>query len=543
MIVNIECHTKMVKDLPTKRMGIFFSLLFFLISFDFICYSQTPSIVWQYTYGGSDNDYASFICPTNDHGFIAIGSTLSVNGLVSGNHGGEDTWVTKMDSLGNLIWAKCYGGALVETGASIQQTSDGGYIMISTTLSTDGQITNYFGGSDIWVVKIDDTGKINWAKNYGSSGPDFGYFIVQTSDGGYILAGMTNTNSGQVTGFHGGTGYDIWIVKIDDTGALKWEHCYGGSANDAVSAIHQTSDGGYIVAGYTSSSDGDVTFNHGADDYWVFKLNDTGAINWQKTYGGSFEDFAYSISQTVDGGFIVAGETLSNDGDVIGNHGLYDSWTVKLDDTGNITWEKCYGGSNIDGANYVLQTSDSGYLMVGSTLSTDGEVTKSYGTTDMWVVKTDLSGNLQWQKSLGGSHKEYGKCAVQINDSNFAILGCTASDDSNVTLNYGDTTGTFDFWLVKIHGVSNTLFAQQAIKKDLYTNIYPNPVSNQLYVEMPQGYENASLSISDVFGRQIPLRQQSNGTSRCISFSDVVSGIYFLQITNNSCSQTYKVVH
>ncbi|MHA1651797.1 MAG: hypothetical protein ACTSYB_16515, partial [Candidatus Helarchaeota archaeon] len=189
---------------------------------------------------------------------------------------------------------------------------------------------------------------------------------------------------------HGG--YDFWVVKLSSTGVIEWQKCLGGSNNDWVYSVQQTADGGYIVAGFTVSNDGDVSGNHDGEDFcdfWVVKLSSTGVIEWQKCLGGSNYERAYSVQQTADGGFIVAGETKSNDGDVSGNHGGYDFWVVKLSSTGVIEWQKCLGGINDEGAYSVQQTADGGYIVAGYTDSNDGDVSGKHGVCacDFWVVK------------------------------------------------------------------------------------------------------------------------------------------------------------
>jgi len=291
----------------------------------------------------------------------------------------------KLDETGNIQWQKYLGGSDGDGAFSIQQTSDGGYIVAGVAYSNDGDVSGNHGDSDYWIVKLDETGNIQWQKCLGGSREDVAKSIQQTSDGGYIVAGITPSNDGDVSGNHGSA--DYWIVKLDETGKIQWQKCLGGSDGDGAFSIQQTSDGGYIVAGVAYSNDGDVSGNHGDSDYWIVKLDETGKIQWQKCLGGSSYDEAYSIQQTSDGGYIVAGYTYSNDGDVSGNHGDFDYWIVKLDETGNIQWQKCFGGSSYDYAQSIQQTSDGGYIVAGWTESNDGDVSGNHGNSDYWIVK------------------------------------------------------------------------------------------------------------------------------------------------------------
>jgi hypothetical protein len=280
---------------------------------------------------------------------------------------------------------------------SIRQTSDGGYIVSGNTYSNDGDVSGNHGNSDYWVVKLDSTGNIQWQKCLGGSLNDNGTSIEQTADGGYIVAGITSSNDGDITGFHGIQ--DYWVVKLDVTGIIQWQKCLGGTNQDQATSIWQTSDGGFTVAGVVGSNDGDVTGNHGAEDYWVVKLDGSGTLVWQQCLGGTDGEVAISIQQTADSSYIVAGYTWSNDGNVTGNHGLDDYWVVKLDISGNLLWQKCLGGTIQDYGGFIQQTVDGGYIIAGSTLSNDGDVTGNHGNHDYWVVKLSALTSIEEYKT------------------------------------------------------------------------------------------------------------------------------------------------
>jgi hypothetical protein len=209
--------------------------------------------------------------------------------------------------------------------------------------------------------------------------------VQQTSDGGYVVTGQTNSTQGDVSGNNGAI--DVWVVKLSATGTIQWQKCLGGSSNDYGTSIKQTSDGGYIVGGKTDSNNGNVTGNNGAQNVWLVKLTSTGTITWQKCYGGTGFDGANSVQPTNDGGYIFAGEASSNTIDVSGNHGSYDFWVVKTNSVGVITWQKCLGGSVTDIANSVQQTSDNGYVIGGRASSSNGDITNAKGLDDFWIVK------------------------------------------------------------------------------------------------------------------------------------------------------------
>ncbi len=403
----------------------------------------------NWIYGGSGHDDTTSIQLTTDGGYIIAGDTSSNDGDVTGNHGNYDYWVVKLDSAGSIQWQKCLGGSSNEVSQSIKPTTDGGYIIAGNTSSNDGDVTGHHGLQDFWVVKLDSAGSIQWQKCLGGSSHDAAYSVQQTADGGYIVAGSTSSNDGDVTGYHGLQ--DSWIVKLNASGTIQWQKCLGGSSDDYIYDVQQTADGGYIVAGTTYSNDGDVTGNHGGYDYWIVKLNASGVIQWQKCLGGSGSEWAYSVQQTADGGYIVAGYTYSNDGDVTGNHGNNDYWVVKLDSAGSIQWQKFIGGSSNEFAQSIKPTTDGGYIIAGYTSSNDGDVTGNHGGYDYWIVKLNASGVIQWQKCLGGSVTDAAFSVQQIADGGYIVAGSTLSNNGDVTGNHGG----YDIWIVKLDASGN----------------------------------------------------------------------------------------
>ncbi|HLG36193.1 MAG TPA: SprB repeat-containing protein, partial [Bacteroidia bacterium] len=365
------------------------------------------TLQWQKCLGGVNYDYGYSVQQTFDGGYIVCGQAKSTDGDVIGNHGGYDYWVVKLSPSGSVQWKKCYGGTLDDYGYSIRQTTDGGYIVAGSSQSVDGDVIMQIGNFDFWIIKLDAAGNILWQKSLGGTEWDWTRSIRQTTDGGYIIAGNTYSNNGNVNGWHpgynssGGILPDGWLVKIDSAGNLQWQKCLGGSHIDELRCVRQTADGGYIVAGNTGSDDGDVTGWHPGyalfdsahiADKWVVKLDSNGNIQWQKCLGGSRTDGGASVYQTTDGGYIVQGRTGSNDGDVIGIHQdslnfSDDSWLVKLSATGAIEWQKCLGGSVNDWGSTVLQTNDYGFIAAGMTYSNDYDVSGNHGNLDAWVVK------------------------------------------------------------------------------------------------------------------------------------------------------------
>ncbi|MDR2353255.1 MAG: T9SS C-terminal target domain-containing protein [Deltaproteobacteria bacterium] len=435
----------------------FFALMVKAENFDSI-------IEWQKSFGGSEPDSASSITITSDGGYLIAGYSESNNGDATANRGNRDYWIVKIDALGNIQWQKSLGGSGWDYAHSSQQTFDGGYIIAGESKSNDGDVIRNPRSnencsidncnSDYWIVKLDSQGNIQWQKSLGGSGEDIAKSIKTTSDGGYIIAGDSDSNDGDVTGNHGKI--DYWIVKLDSHGNMLWQKSLGGSLWDYANAIKITLDGGYIIAGDSSSNDGDVKGNHGGRDYWIVKIDSQGEIKWQKSFGGRGLESARDIQQTFDSGFIIVGESSSNERDLTVNKGNYDAWIVKVDSLGTLQWQKSLGGSEGDYAISCQISTDGGYMIVGYSESNDGDIKDNYGKVDYWIVKLDSQGTLQWQQSFGGSDWDEPSSIQITSDGGYIIAGGSLSNDGDVTLNFGYS----DYWIVKLRNIVNTMTSQ-----------------------------------------------------------------------------------
>ena len=406
----------------------------------------SQNIEWETNLGGSIDDTAYSIKQTNDGGYIVAGFSMSTNGDVGGNNGSLDLWIVKLDNTGILVWETNLGGSTIDNAYSIQQTTDNGYIVAGSSGSNDGDVGGNNGQNDFWIVKLDSTGSLVWETNLGGSNLDIARSIEQTTDSGYIVAGSSNSTNGDVGGNNGAN--DFWIVKLDSTGSLVWETNLGGSNDDFAHSIEQTTDGGFIVAGRSESANGDVGGNNGGIDFWIVKLDSTGILVWETNLGGSNWDEASSIEQTTDEGYIVTGLSFSNDGDVGGNNGNSDYWIVKLDSTGSLVWETNLGGNSTDEAYSIAQTTDGGYIVAGYSFSIDGDVGGNYGQKDYWILKLDSTGNLVWETNIGGSDNDIARSIEQTTDGGYIIAGSSSSINNDV----GGNNGANDFWIVKLDG-------------------------------------------------------------------------------------------
>lgn len=292
--------------------------------------STAGNILWQKALGGSGLELILFssIIATTDGGYMVLGSTNSTDGDVSNNHGGLDYWLLKLDGNGNIVWQKTYGGSKDDVSMSIVAAADG-YLLTGQSNSSDGDVTGNHGGADAWVVKVDVNGHKLWQKSLGGSGNEFGYIPRPVPGGGYIMSGQTTSpNDGDVKGFRGD--YDAWVVRTDANFGITWQKPLGSSQYEDNYSVSPLADGGYLVAALTNGNDGDVSGNLGGYDAWFVKLDSDGNIKWQKTFGGSGDDNPTNVLPTVDGGLIFGGQTSSKDGDVRGHHGDVDAWLFTL---------------------------------------------------------------------------------------------------------------------------------------------------------------------------------------------------------------------
>ena len=322
-----------------------------------------------------------------------------------------DAWLVKLDGTGDMEWNLTYGGPGDDRANDMCKTTDGGYLLGGVTGSSGA------GNLDFWLIKVNATGAMQWNKTYGGPNTDQGYWVVQTNDGGYALIGLTNSS--------GAGGTDTWLVKTDASGNMLWNKTYGGTGEDWDLCMIQANDGGYAISGYTTS------FGAGGQDAWFVKTDSNGNMLWNKTYGGTGTDVLYTIVQTSDGGYTLGGRTNSF------GAGGSDAWLVKTDSNGNILWNKTYGGASSEYGLHMIQTSEGGYAIAGFTISF---ATGLPGAYDAWLVKTDASGNMQWHKAFGGPRNEIVWSFLQANDGAF-VLACN-------TQSYGAGTLTDTDWYI-----------------------------------------------------------------------------------------------
>ncbi len=355
--------------------------------------SVEAASTWSQTYGGTGGDVAYSLIATSDGGYAIAGVTNSFGA------GSSDFWLVKTDANGVMEWNRTYGGTGDDAAYSLIATSDGGYAIAGSTGSFGA------GGLDFWLVKTDALGNVQWNKTYGGTWDDQASSLVATSDGGYALVGSTRPFVD--------ISFDSLLVKVDASGNMQWNKTYGGSGNDAFYSLVAAPDGGYAIAGYTES------FGTGGADFWLVKTDALGNMQWNKTYGGGDYEEAHSLVATSDGGYALTGSNFL---------------LVKTDALGNMQWSKVPGITFMPTAYSLVVASDGGYALAGGAWYQIGA-----GGLDFWLVKTNASGVVQWNRTYGGTGDEYASSLVATSDGGYAIAGHTNS--------FG--AGGDDFWLLK----------------------------------------------------------------------------------------------
>lgn len=400
------------------------------------------------TYGGSQADSFQDVIATSDGGFAALGFSQSVDGDITDNTEQVNMyWMVKTDASGSIQWSKTFGGSDDDRGQQLIQTQDGGYALVGFAQSSDGDATVNAGFYDQWIVKLDAAGNVLWERSFGFSGSDQANAIVQTSDGGYFVAGFLDVSASGGQGNDGRHGVgEFWAHKLDADGNLIWRRYFGGSNNDRANGVVDTPDGGVIMVGSSESNDFDITNPKGSYDFWAVKIDSAGTLQWQKNYGGSEADIAYAVTKTADGNYLLAGDTRSTDGDITNFKGTADVWLVKINGQGNMLWQKTLGGTGFD-AGRDITAQGNGFVLTGASRSIDGDITNNKGQSDIWVAQLDASGDIKWQKTIGGSGLDFGYGVATSGDGVIMVAGDGNSNDQDIIGN----NGNIDAVLVKIN--------------------------------------------------------------------------------------------
>ena len=462
--------------------------------------SLTAQITFQRTYGGTGWDQGCSVQMTRDGGYIVAGATLTFGA------GYTDVYLVKTDVAGNMLWTKTYGGPNYEYSFSVQQAADGGYIIAGYTESFGA------GQEDIYLVRTDSNGDTLWTKTFGGAHYDEGLSVLQTFDGSFIVAGWTEC--------FGAGGGDVWLIKANANGDTLWTRTFGGTSDDWGRSVQQTADSGFIITGSTGS------YGAGQGDVWLIKTDANGDTMWTRTFGSTSDDGGSSVQQTADGGYIVAGSTESF------GAGDRDLYLVKTNAGGDTIWTRTVdGAANCDGYS-VQQTSDGGYIVAGATWPTGAVF------TDLYLVKTNANGDTQWSRTYGGTYSDYGWSVQQTPDGGYIIGGETDS--------YG--AGSADVYLIKTDSLGEVAVAEPKTSPTrapaLALTCEPSPSSGTTRISFkPQTSSSKPLTlrVHDALGTLV-LSQPVRASSFIFHPSSLPSGTYFLRLDAGSHHATARMV-
>ncbi len=393
---------------------VFTTGLITLILLPTIAYSAPALSVsksWARTYGGTFSEEAYSVVQTSDGGFMVAGQTNSFGST----H--PHFWVLRLDEDGTVVWERAFTGIGGDAALSAVQTSDGGFAVAGTTGS-------FGAGRDFWVLRLDEDGTVVWENAYGGPGSEVAYSLVQTSDGGFIVAGYSIP--------FGGGDADFLVLRLDEDGGVAWEKAYGGPRFDTALSVIQVSDGDFIAAGNTNS------FGAGDYDFWVLRLDESGSVVWDKTFGGpNFEELR-SLGPTSDGGFIIGGSSVDG------------YWVLRLDADASVVWEKSYNAPGFypDEVYSVGQTPDEGFIVAGTE-------NRGFSDANFWLLRLNTDGGVEWERKYGGPLADEAFSAGQTSDGGFIVAGRTNS--------FGQ--GTFDILVLRLD--ANGLIETCSLQRDI----------------------------------------------------------------------------
>lgn len=505
--------------------------LIIVLLIEMILFTEISSaqVTFQKTFGGTGSDTGADVQQTNDGGYIITGS---IENFGAGN---VDAFLIKTNTIGDTLWTKTYGGTSDDGGRAVHQTNDGGYIVVGFSSSFN----------NIYLLKTDGNGNVSWSKTYSGTGTAEGQSVIQTSDGGYFISGDGN---------------DINLIKTDSNGDTVWTRAYGGTCPCRAYSVQQTNDGGYIINGYAQGSTTGT-------DYYLLKVNAFGDSLWTRTYGGISSEQGRSVKQTTDGGYIIAGKTFSSFG--VGGDDVY---LIRTDTIGNVLWSKTFGGTNNDRAYFVEQTNDGGFIITGETESFGA------GSVDAYLLKTDSNGTLLWSKTYGGSGWDAARSIQQTIDGGYIINGFSASFNTgnfdvyliktdangNSGCNLGNPT-TISDTAVTITGSTGFSFSSGSIVTSPATitssglpfttlcfntnlneistatsiHIYPNPFTNEFIIKGTE--EKGDVTIYDIKGQEI-MRQKTHDGETIFKTNVLQPGFYLLNYLKENKTAKIKLV-
>jgi len=408
----------------------FFFVLAVSISISFLG-PKDIIIDWHCFLSNEYEQYGITIHETPDKGYLLGGSAYTENN-------DRDIFVTKLNAQRKMDWQRYYGGSEFDHLEDLKLTSDGGFIALSDSSSADAGKSEHIGQRDIWVIKADKDGNIQWEQKYGGTDNDYSTAIIQTSDGGFLITGYTASDDHHFQGNHGKK--DCFVMKLDSQGSVEWSRLYGGFDDEEADACIEVEDG-YIIAADTNSVDADVSKQRNNRSIWLFKLDKQGKITWNETMQRRYEQGVEAMVAAPDGGFLVAGFT-----EAFGYNNV-DCFLVKINHAGYREREKTFGGDKQDLSCALTTTKDGHYLFAGISGSQDELLEKNLGSWDVWIMEMDSQGEFKRKKHIGGSGYDHVLFIGTTQNDDILIAGLTDSKDGDFETMNNENFGAFYFKL------------------------------------------------------------------------------------------------
>lgn len=559
--------------------------------------SATGQIQWRHVFGGTLGEHPKYIRQTPDGGYLVLGETNTDDGSMPGFKGTIDIFAFKLNSNGARVWQQCYGGSSVEFLGDIrsywtpntlfstsdeppfkllQLTADGGFVFAAETASNNGNVSGAFGSQDIWIVKCSSTGVIQWQRCLGGGGEEFSASVQQTNDGGYMVLGYTKSTNGMIAGPH--PGRNAWVVRLNSSGAVLWHKLIGSghSSDDNIPmTLEKNADGSFFITGRLSRYNPGVEF---FEDFWVMRINASGDVIWDKHPGSKSGDALYRVIPTNDGGLLLAGQT-GNDGDVVSGFNAVVVktifWLVKLNGSGQIQWQKSYPyveSSTIYPCNCfpnlmnVSYTSDGGYLLdfsykYPSYSSPNGHSICSicqgcYGASgvnytnyQMRVIRIDPSGNQLWTRCLGPAkviRNATGFKSIDLSATETLTIGITDVFGNSGTVQGGhgpEPPGYEGINDIYVTCLKTTATSIVPIPADHPLSIYPNPTADLLMIDYKPMFSRnkVSVMVRDVYGRAV-LEKSNIKTRESISLKMLPAGVYLVTFRDGNAERTIEIL-
>ena len=513
--------------------------IFFLAFAISLFTANSQSISWQQAYGGTNSDKAIKIIKTNDGNLVWAGYYKSTDGDFSTNLGNYDIFVIKTDLNGNLIWRTVFGGTNVDYVTDIIETSNGDFILTGNSKSNDNDITGNHGNYDALVVKLDNSGTIVWQKSFGGSSTDKATSVVEMTNGNFLVLAYTKSTDGDVSSSIGG--YDVWLLKLDTNGSIVAQNSIGGSNDEKSSKIYKAINGKYMITSYSKSNNGDVANNQGNYDFWVVQINNDLSIAWSYTFGGSGidnESVLFDNSSGAVENYILAGASASNDGNITNAKGSFDMCLINFDAAGNIIWQNNIGGTQADFPKDIQKLDNAicnCFILVGFSNSEDNDFPTNYDHYDGEVLVINDTGNPVSTRNYGGNDKDNFMSFVQISDiannnPDIIVVGSTKSNDNDVSGQHGN----YDAWIVRINDDSNSISNNDA------SNItyYPNPANQIIHINAKNIKE---VELIDLSGK-ILIDKKGIFNSYDLNISNISKGNYLIKIRTNKGLSIKKII-